>query len=262
MKKRERPERDRDRNMIYQKWPGLSLAEKGKYIASYYGAAVGAAIASVIIIIFLISDVCKEKREDAFSVMVIDLELPEEAAGRMEQELSEALGVSREAGKCRIEAGYSGGANMQSEATVSAYLRSGRVDVLIAPEDEFNRYASTGYLRPLRECALEEWEEAYEKEDLFYAEAVDYSESGAVKDLPFRPHEVTKDSACYGIYLKDEVFGGYVAGVMRNCPNPERMKEGMEYFLEADSEKMKEGMEYFLEADSERMKAGMEYQAE
>ena len=234
MKKRERPERDQDRDVIYQKWPGLSPAEKGKYIASYYGAAIGAAIVAVIVIIFLISDVCKEKREDAFSVMVIDLELPEETAGRMERELSEALGVSGEAGKCRIEAGYSGNVNMQSEATVSAYLRSGRVDVLIAPEKEFNRYASTGYLWALEECALEEWEEAYEEEDLFYAETVDYGESGAVRDLPFRPHEVTKDSACYGIYLKDEIFGGYVAGVMRNCPNAESVKAGMEYLLAAD----------------------------
>lgn len=234
MKKKERPGRDKDRDMIYQKWPGLSLAEKGKYIASYYGLAIGAAIFAVIVIIFLVSDICKEKREDTFSVIVIDLELPEETAGRMEEELSEALGLSCGAGKCRIEAGYSGSTNMQSEATVSAYLRSGRVDVLIAPEEKFNRYASTGYLSQLKECGLEEWEEAYGKEDLFYAEAVDYSESGAVRDLPFRPHEVTKDSACYGIYLKDGIFGGYVAGVLRNCPNRERVGTGMEYLLGAD----------------------------
>ena len=234
MKKKGRQERDQDRDMIYQKWPGLSLAEKGKYIASYYGLAIGAAIFAVVVIAFLVSDICKVKEEDVFSVMVTDLELPEETAGRMEQELSEALGVSGGDGRCRIEAGYSGSANMQSEATVSAYLRSGRVDVLIVPEEKFNRYASAGYLSSLEECGLIEWEQAYDKEDLFYAETVDYSDGGAVRELPFRPHEATKDSECYGIYLKDGIFSGYVAGVMRNCPNLERIRMGMECLLDID----------------------------
>lgn len=121
---------------------------------------------------------------------------------------------------------------MQSEATISAYMRSGRVDLVIAPEEVFNRYAATGYLSAFQDCGLEELEEQYTADDLFYAEAIDYSEAGAVTELPFHPHEMTENSDCYGICLRDEIFQGHVAGVMVNCPNRERIRTGLQYFLE------------------------------
>ncbi len=223
---------DKDRDMIRVRWPELSLAEKIKYIFSYYGTAIVIVVFAVLISVFLIRDIRKKKIEDAFYIMVIDLNLPGDAAEAMEQELSEMFGLEPGAQQCRIEAGYSSGANMQSEATIATYMRSGRVDLVIAPEEVFNRYAAAGYLSALKDCGLQELEEQYRIEDLFYAEAVDYSESGAVTELRFRPHEVTADSDCYGIYLRDEVFRDYVAGVMVNCPNRERVRAGIQYFLE------------------------------
>lgn len=210
----------------------MSLTEKMRYIFSYYGTAILIVIFAAAIAVFLIRDIRKKKIDDAFYVMVIDMNLPGNTATAMEQELSEALGLESETQQCRIEAGYSGSANMQSEATISTYMRSGQVDLVIAPEEVFNRYASTGYLSALKDCGLEELEEQYRIEDLFYAEAFDYSEGGAVTEIPLRPHEVTEDSDCYGIYLRDAVFQDYVAGVMVNCPNRERIRTGVEYFLD------------------------------
>lgn len=230
-KKTEHSGRDKDRDTIRQMWAGLSLAEKGKYIASYYGLAAIAMIFAVIVIIFFVSDICKKKTEDAFSIMVADMDLPEDITERMEQELSGILGLDPGLQQCRIEAGYSGRANMQSEATISAYMRSGRVDVIIASEEIFNRYAAAGYLSALRDCGLEELEERCSAEELFYAKAVDYSKGQAITDIPCSPHEAAPDARCYGIYLQGEPFGGYVAGVVANCPNPERVRAGMEYFL-------------------------------
>lgn len=241
MKKRqEHPERDKDREIICQRWPELSLAEKGKYIISYYGIVIAVAIIVLAMTVFLVRDICKDEPRDAFSVMAIDMELTEEGLKNLEQGLAEGLGLDTGIYRCRIEAGYSSGRNMQNEATVSAYMRSGRVDLLIAPEEEFNRYASTGYLSPLKECGLDELYEECRTEELFYAEAVDYSEARAVRDIPFRPHEISEHSECYGIYLQDEVFSGYVAGIMVNCPNREHIRTGMEYFLDNENIRRRE----------------------
>lgn len=224
-------ERDKDREIICQRWPELSLAEKGKYIVSYYGIVIAVVIIVIVMVVFLVRDICKDEPRDAFSVMALDMELTEEVLKNLEQGLAEGLGLDTRIYRCRIEAGHSSGRNMQNEATVSACMRSGRVDLLIAPEEEFNRYASTGYLSPLMECGLDELYEECRTEELFYAEAVNYSEARAVRDVPFRPHEISEDSKCYGVYLQDEVFGGYVAGVMVNCPNRKHIRAGMEYFL-------------------------------
>lgn len=230
----ERPKRDQDRNIICQQWPELSLKEKLEYIFSYYGTAVLIVTAVAAIAVFLIRDINKKRMDDAFYVMVIDRNLPGDSAADMEKELSEKLGLDLTTELCRIEAGYSSGANMQSEATISTYMRSGRVDLVIAPEEVFNRYAAAGYLSSLRDCGLQELEEQYTAEDLFYTEIFDYSEGGAVTEIPFHPHEATEKSDCYGIYLRDGIFQDHVAGIMVNCPNRERIQEGIAYFLELE----------------------------
>lgn len=230
-KKTERLERDKDRNLIWHQWPKLSLAEKAKYIFSYYGTAILIMILAAAAVVFLIKDIRKKRVDDAFYVMVIDQNLPGDTVDALEQDLSEALGLEPGTQQCRIEAGYSSGANMQSEATISTYMRSGQVDLVIAPEEVFNRYAASGYLSVLKDCGLQDLEEQYIIEDLFYAETIDYSEGGAVTEISFQPHEKTEDSGCYGIYLRDEVFQDYVVGIMVNCPNRQRIETGIRYFL-------------------------------
>lgn len=231
-KRKGSPKGDKDRNRIRQQWPRMSLAEKTQYIASYYGVAIGIGILAVFAVVFLVRDICEKKAERAFYVMVIDWELPEGRNLAMEQELAQALGLNPDTQRCMIEAGYSSGANMQNEATISTYMRSGQVDLVLAPEEEFHRYAATGYLAPLEDAGLQEMEESYATERLFYAEPVDYSQPGAVREISFHPHEATENSRCYGIYLTQGVFQGCVIGVMANCPNPERIEAGARYFLE------------------------------
>lgn len=229
--KAERPITDKDQNIIRQKWPELSPAEKWKYILSYYGTAIAVVILAFTAAVFLIRDIRREKVEDAFYVMAVGLPLTDGEAAAMEQELSEILDLDPETQRCRIEAGYSGNANMQSEATISTYMRSGQVDLVIAPEEVFNRYAAAGYLSPLKDCGLKDLEEQCPAEALFYAEAIDYSQGGAVEDVPFHPHEITESADCYGICLQDGIWDRYAAGVMINSPHREHISAGMQYFI-------------------------------
>lgn len=51
------PERDKDRNMIRQRWPEMSLEEKIKYIFSYYGIAILIVLFAVLASVFLVRDI-------------------------------------------------------------------------------------------------------------------------------------------------------------------------------------------------------------
>lgn len=223
---------DQDRNIIRQQWPALSLWEKLRYIGSYYGIAFVVLAIVIGCAVFFISDIYNKKTEDAFFVMVVDLELTEDETASMQEELSGLLGLDPQTQRCVIEAGYSSTANMQSEATVAAYMRSGRTDLVIASEEDFNRYAVTGYLSPLADIGLAGLEDDMEEDRLFYAQQIDYSKGGAVTEIPFHPHEKKGTSDCYGIYLKDGRFRGYVIGAMANCPHSASVKAGMQYFLD------------------------------
>lgn len=223
---------DRDRDLIRRQWPQLSPAEKLKYIISYYGVAIVIVIIAVAVTVFLVRDIRGNKVEDAFYVMVIDKELTEDEVSGLEEELAGLLGLDPQTQQCVVEAGYSGTANMQSEATISTYMQSGRVDLAIAPEEDFNRYATAGWISSMEDLGLSDLENDYAIEDLFYATLVDYSQGGAVTELPYHPHEITEDSGCYGIYLRGGVFDGYVIGAMSNSENGEYIQAGMRYFLE------------------------------
>lgn len=219
---------DQDREIARKQWHTWSIREKLQYLVSYYGIAMAVCIIAVCCAIFLITDIKKEKVQDAFFVMAVDAKLQEDEAASMQEELAGLLGLDQKTQRCVIEAGYSGTANMQSEATVSAYLRSGRADLLIAPETDFNRYASAGYLAALTDTKLTD---LYEMQDLFYAQQIDYSKGGAITEIPFHPHEATASSACYGIYIRNGQFRGYVIGVMANCPHKNYIQDSLAYFL-------------------------------
>lgn len=226
-----RPYKDRDREMIREQWPSFSLAEKCRYIWFYYRVYLIAGLILAAFAIFLLRDIIAKNPDEVFYVMVLDHEMDEERNMDMQLELAAELNVDPDTAECVIETAYSGSGNTESAATISAYMQAGRVDLIIAPEEKFNMYASTGYLKAL---SLPEYEEVLgnvDKSLLFYATEVDYSQGGAVRNIPFNPHEQTSDSECYGIYLTDGEFAGMVLGIMVNCSHEERVIAGVHFFL-------------------------------
>ncbi|MGN0204652.1 MAG: hypothetical protein ACI4BB_08915 [Coprococcus sp.] len=226
-----KPYKDRDREMIRKQWSSFSLTEKCQYIWFYYKVYLIVGIILTVFAIFLIEDIREKNPDEAFYVMVLDHELDEERIMNLQLKLAAELNVDSDTAECVIETAYSGSGNAESAATVSAYMQAGRVDLLIAPEEKFNMYASTGYLKPL---SLPEYGEILQNVDkslLFYATEVDYSQGGAVRNIPFNPHEQTSDSECYGIYLTDGEFAGMVLGIMVNCSHEEQVTAGVRFFL-------------------------------
>lgn len=219
----DKPEADKDRDIIRKAWPDLSFSAKLRYIVSYYGVYIAAVVIFLLLSLFLVRDIMQKKPQETFYVAVMEYEAEEADVEALADRLDAYLGFEGTDGGCLIETGYSGEQNMQSAATVSTYMQSGRIDLLIAPEERFNRYAAASYLIPLNEPERK-------PEDLFYATVYDYGKGGAVEEIPFRPHEITDEAGCYGIYLRDGIFEGYVIGVMVNCPHEEYIEEAFNFF--------------------------------
>lgn len=198
----------------------------------YHGIAILAVTAAVAAAVFLLRDLGKQRPADVFYVMVAGLQLEEGAEEVLQEGLTRALGLDNQTQQCVVETAYGGRANMQSEATAFAYLQSGRVDLLLAPEEVFNRYAVTGYLTELETGSFSGALADREKRELFFASQADYSKGGAVDSLAFHPHEDTDDARVYGVYCKEGVFGGCVAGVLANCPNKAYVEAGLQYVLD------------------------------
>lgn len=228
--RKNQPNGDHDRNIIRQQWKTYSIAQKIKYIFSYYGIAILIAVIGMCAAVFLVRNILQEKTEEAFFVMALESELDEATVESMTSGLTRTLGLDEDTQQCILETGYSGAMNAQNEATISTYMQSGRVDLVIAPEEDFNRYACSGYLCDLTEPEWNDLTECFTDDELFYASLADYSE-GAVNEFPFHPHEKTEDSGLYGIYLAGEEFDGYVIGIMVNAPHGERVQAGLRYFL-------------------------------
>lgn len=227
---------DQDRNCIREQWPNYTAIEKIKYIFSYYGIAIVCLLAGLAAAAFLFGDIQKPRAQEAIFIMAAETELPSQAVSSMQTELAGLLDLDADSQKCVIESSCTGSANRESEASMSAYMQSGRVDLFIAPEEVFNRYASTGYLMELDDARKAGFvDEAAVgrngKEHYFYASQVDYSQGGAVTELPYHPHEKTEDSGWYGIYLEQGAWSGCVAGIMANCPHREHIKDSLRYVV-------------------------------
>lgn len=204
---------------------------KIRYIVSYYGVYIAAVIVFILLGLFFVRDIVQKKPQEAFYVAVMESGAEEADVKALADSLDAYLGFDGMDGGCLIETDYSGEQNMQSAATVSAYMQSGRIDLLIAPQERFNRYAAASYLA-LLDDPEKRWSSLLEErdvEDLFYASTYDYGKGGAVEEIPFRPHENTDDAGCYGIYLRDGIFEGYVIGVMVNCPHEEYIEEALDF---------------------------------
>ncbi len=238
MRKREAPGHsgtDRDRTMIKKKWSSLSFSEKIRYIRDYYGVAILLALIGVIAAVYLIHDIRTPKAKDAFYVMGLDLDVDAGMVESMEAELHDLLGLTSDLEEVRIETDYSSDANYMSQATISTFMQAGRVDLMIASEEEFNAYAAAQYCLTLEEAGLKDYQDQTDLDHLFYAVPLDYSQGGAIYDIPFAPHEDSEGAFCYGIYLQQGPLEGYVLGVLANAPHTGYLSQGVAYFLDGQT---------------------------
>lgn len=223
---------DKDKARRLNAWKQYGFAEKVLYIWDYYKFYIFAIIILIGMCLFFLKDYIKEKKVDALRMIVVDAKVEQGQIEELKEQLAKRLELDLERETCFIETNLTGKGNMQGAATMLAYLGAGQVDILIADEENFNRYASAGFLLPVEMSALEE---SSNVEYAFYAVLHDYSKGGAVSELEFDPKNLLGEGECYGIYLTDGVFKGYVAGIVQNAANPERAEEAFCYLTDSET---------------------------
>jgi hypothetical protein len=175
----------------------------------YYGLYLLIFCALAGVAAFFLADYHRKRPEEALFVLIVDANLENGKIAEFRTKLAEALGINE--AECIVDAAAASRGNTALEASALAYLESGRVDLLIAKESQFNSYAVSGLLK--EQGALSNSET-----DGYYAARYDYSNAGAVTEFPFAPHD-KEHGTLYGFYLSAESLSGFAVGVPLNAPH-------------------------------------------
>ncbi|GEM_PF-5018048 len=211
---------DKDRESVKNRWRNYNLQQKVRYIWDYYHLYLILIPALILIVIFLIVSPGRKSEQGEFFVLIVGTSLNEDQNSEMEKVLTQVTGLNKD--KIVIDT-YA----METEreaASASAYMRSGRVDLLIGPDKVFNRYAVSGYLQELKSEDIEA--ESIVHQRSFYARQIEFDTVGAFSenDFVFAPADKSKGAKCFGIYpekinqsigIPDQSVWGY----MKNAPH-------------------------------------------
>lgn len=141
-----------------EKWSNLSSHEKVQYFKDYYLKFVIAGALILAFIIWFLYSIFKPKPETMLTVTLINSTMTDEASEALASQLSGYLDIDTEKQEIFIDTSLflddenPSEATMASEQKMVAYAFSGELDIIIAQEDVFERYAKQGYFINLAEA--------------------------------------------------------------------------------------------------------------
>lgn len=141
-----------------EKWSNLSSHEKVQYFKDYYLKFVIAGALILAFIIWFLYSIFKPKPETMLTVTLINSTMTDEASEALSSQLSSYLDIDTEKQEIFIDTSLflddenPSEATMASEQKMVAYAFSGELDIIIAQEDVFERYAKQGYFINLAEA--------------------------------------------------------------------------------------------------------------
>lgn len=141
-----------------EKWSNLSSHEKVQYFKDYYLKFVIAGALILAFIIWFLYSIFKPKPETMLTVTLINSTMTDEASEALSSQLSSYLDINTDKEEIFIDTSLflddenPSEATMASEQKMVAYAFSGELDIIIAQEDVFERYAKQGYFINLAEA--------------------------------------------------------------------------------------------------------------
>ncbi len=139
-----------------QKLSEMTLKEKISYFNSYYRLKTLVSIGIVAFMAYMAYTMLTPKPETILYTAVINSALDDEMATALQNDFGQQLGIDTETQEIRVDTSYFlGSEDNASEYTLSTeqklvtYFYAGEIDVLIAPESVFSKYAGFGYFSKL-----------------------------------------------------------------------------------------------------------------
>lgn len=141
----------RDQRSEKEKLSEMTFKEKMAYFNSYYKYKTLAVIAILAFIIYGVYSILTPKPETVLYTAVINYALNDECAATLQEDMSRILNINSKNQEVLIDTSFYIGTegdvsqfSLSNEQKLSTYFYAGEIDVVIAPESDFSRYAYYG----------------------------------------------------------------------------------------------------------------------
>lgn len=222
----------REKQTEREKLSDMTGAEKWDYFKQYYFKKLLAFIVIFGFLGFLLYEVFSPKPDTVLSVAMVNYPLDEETLTNLEDDITELLHVDPETQKILIDTSYDlNNHDYASAEKLTTYTFAGEIDIFIAPESQFLKYAFSNTLTPLTDALPTDVYSAL-SDRLFSCRT-------RLNDEEV-PSEAMGPEGVFGIYAEDlpmfDAYKGYmqdppVIGIIVTSPNTENAVSFIRYLF-------------------------------
>lgn len=211
-----------------EKFKAMSFQEKFSYFNSYYRNKIIILIALVGILLYIIYSILSPKTETILYAAILNNVVDSETVNSIKTDYSEYLGDELKLKDVVIDTSFlmqdsnvTDSFSLANEQKLTAYIAAGEIDIIIAPESTFEKYADAGY----------------------FVKLPDHLTTKLCRDLANSFYYTTpkdaKTDGAYGIYLNDsniisQTIGSSdppVLGILVNSKYKENANQFIEYLF-------------------------------
>jgi hypothetical protein len=224
-----------DQAIIYQprteqtekeKLKDMSFKKKLAYLWEYYKIHAIIAIAVISLIYYFINNILTPDVSPQFNAAVINNSIPEDVWEEYKADFGEYLQIDPERESIEFNTSFylnnSSELSMNMQQVLTTYIAAEEIDVMIAPESEFQKYSYYGYMAKLSDALPTD----------VYSSLTD---NFFITDLEDDP-----EKNVYGIYLSDTTLfqnntnpeDPYILGIIVNHPHSDNTVEFIRYLFQ------------------------------
>jgi hypothetical protein len=223
----------RDSKSEREKLSEMNFSEKVAYFKIYYLKKLLATLVIGGFLIWIIVTMVTPKPERVLNVAFVNYPVTQDYLDKMETDLSKLLKVDPKTQELFFDTSYDLlNHDYASAEKIMTYTYSGEIDIFIAPESQFLKYAFSETMWPLTDLLPTDLYSTFAPSDLFVCKT-------RVNDDEEVPEQATGPEGVYGIYLKDidmlDIFDTAtdppVLGVVVTAKNKENAISYIKYLL-------------------------------
>lgn len=223
----------RDPKSERQKLKEMDFSEKVAYFKIYYLKKLLATLVIGGFLIWIIVTMVTPKPERVLNVAFVNYPVSQEYLDKMETDLTELLQVDPDNQELFFDTSYDLlNHDYASAEKILTYTYSGEIDIFIAPESQFLKYAFSETMWPLTDLLPTDLYSSFDTSELFMCKT-------RLKDEEEVPSQATGPEGVYGIYLKDiDMLSPFdnatdppVIGVVVTAKNKENAISYIKYLL-------------------------------
>ena len=212
----------------------LKGREKRAYFRQYYLGTVAVVIVVAILAVLFFKNAVQKKPHCVLYIAIEDDVLDEDKVADFEKAVEKYLNIDTKNEYVKVD-------NGTSDQEIQTYIYSGVVDVIIASEDTYKRWANEGCMADPSSSDTVSFYKDYDKNKKYFAKYVSGEELRKSKQSAEKLKSSEGKTYNFGLYLSDskkykETLGGLlkkpVAGITATSKNTEEAKQFIKWMME------------------------------